>query len=177
VAGRRVAGRGALPVIFDAAAAGRTARVEVRESGDDYVVAIDGREIAVRVHPTQRHFWALTVDGRAYDAGVLRRGDGYTVALRGGTFEVTLEEAARGAAAPHRKAASGPARVPAPMPGKIVRVAASAGQVVAAGECLLVMEAMKMENEIRSPRDGRVTGVLVREGQAVESGALLMLVE
>ena len=63
------------------------------------------------------------------------------------------------------------------MPGKIVRVAASAGQAVKAGECLLVMEAMKMENEIRSPRDGSITGVLVREGQAVESGALLMLVE
>ena len=63
------------------------------------------------------------------------------------------------------------------MPGKIVRVAVAAGQAVRAGECLLVMEAMKMENEIRSPRDGSVTGVLVREGQAVESGALLMLVE
>ena len=133
--------------------------------------------MVVRAHPTQRHFWALEVDGRAYDAGVLRRGDSYTVALRGGALEVTLAEAARGGAAVHRKAAAGPAKVQAPMPGKIVRVAASAGQAVKAGECLLVMEAMKMENEIRSPRDGSVTGVLVREGQAVESGALLMLVE
>jgi biotin carboxyl carrier protein len=63
------------------------------------------------------------------------------------------------------------------MPGKIVRVAADAGQEVRAGECLVVMEAMKMENEIRSPRAGRVTDVLVKEGQAVESGALLILVE
>jgi biotin carboxyl carrier protein len=63
------------------------------------------------------------------------------------------------------------------MPGKIVRVAAAAGQEVRAGECLVVMEAMKMENEIRSPRDGRVKDVLVKEGQAVESGALLILVE
>ena len=163
-------------MIFEAAAAGRTARVEVHESGDDYVVAIDGRAIAVRVHPTQRHFFALEVDGRAYDAGALRRADGYTVALRGGTIEVSLAEGARGAVVLPRKAA-GPAKVSAPMPGKIVRVAASAGQVVKAGECLLVMEAMKMENEIRSPRDGRVKDVLVKEGQAVESGALLILVE
>jgi biotin carboxyl carrier protein len=63
------------------------------------------------------------------------------------------------------------------MPGKIVRVVAAAGQEVRAGECLVVMEAMKMENEIRSPRDGRIKDVLVKEGQAVESGALLILVE
>ena len=63
------------------------------------------------------------------------------------------------------------------MPGKIVRVPAAAGQEVRAGECLVVMEAMKMENEIRSPRAGRVKDVLVKEGQAVESGALLILVE
>jgi len=63
------------------------------------------------------------------------------------------------------------------MPGKIVRVVAEAGLEVRAGECLVVMEAMKMENEIRSPRDGRIKDVLVKEGQAVESGALLILVE
>jgi biotin carboxyl carrier protein len=99
------------------------------------------------------------------------------VALRDGTFEVTLVAGARGAAIPHRKTATGPARVSAPMPGKIVRVVSSAGQDVRAGECLVVMEAMKMENEIRSPRDGRIKEVLVKEGQAVESGALLLLVE
>jgi biotin carboxyl carrier protein len=63
------------------------------------------------------------------------------------------------------------------MPGKIVRVAAARGAAVKAGECLLVMEAMKMENEIRAPRDGSVKDVLVTEGQAVETGALLILVE
>ena len=164
-------------MIFDATVDGRAARVEVRLLGGAYTVLVDGRPLEIRVHPTARHFDTLIVDGRSFDAGILRQGDSYRVALRDGAYDVTLVEAARGAGAPHRKAAAGPAKVAAPMPGKIVRLVAAGGQAVKAGECLLVMEAMKMENEIRAPRDGVVKDVLVREGQAVESGALLILVE
>jgi biotin carboxyl carrier protein len=63
------------------------------------------------------------------------------------------------------------------MPGRIVRVMAEPGQEVAAGEGLIVMEAMKMENELRSPRSGRVAQVHARERQNVETGALLVVVE
>jgi biotin carboxyl carrier protein len=63
------------------------------------------------------------------------------------------------------------------MPGKLVRVLVSAGEDVGAGQGLVVMEAMKMENEIRAPRAGRVKEAPVREGQAVEMGALLVLLE
>jgi biotin carboxyl carrier protein len=164
-------------VIFDATVDGRAARVEVRSAGGLYTVIIDGRPLKVSVFPTARHFTTLIIDGRCHDAGVLRQGASHAVALREGAFEVTLMTAAHGAAAPHRKPPPGPARVNAPMPGKIVRVAAAAGQQVEAGECLIVMEAMKMENEIRAPRAGRVKEVLVKDGQAVESGALLILVE
>jgi biotin carboxyl carrier protein len=164
-------------VIFDATVDGRAARVEVRSTGGQYTVLVDGRPLSVAVFPTARHFTTLIIDGSCHDAGVLRQGASHSVALRQGTFDVTLVAAARDAIAPHRKAAAGPAKVSAPMPGKIVRVVASSGQDVRAGECLVVMEAMKMENEIRSPRDGRIKDVLVKEGQAVESGALLILVE
>lgn len=164
-------------MIFDATAFGRTARVEVRSTGGLFTVLVDGRPLSVSAIPTARHFTTLIIDGRCHDAGVLRQGEHHAVALRDGTVEVTLVPAARGAMAPRRKAAAGPAKVSAPMPGKIVRVAVAPGQEVRAGECLIVMEAMKMENEIRSPRDGRTRDVLVKEGQAVESGALLILVE
>ena len=164
-------------MIYDGTVDGRPARVEVRSSGGVYTVLLDGRPFTVSVFPTSRHFTTLIVDGRCHDAGVLRQGGSHAVALRDAVFEVTLVAAARGAAAPHRKAASGPARVNSPMPGKIIRVTAAAGEEVRAGECLGVMEAMKMENEIRSPRSGRIKDVLVKEGQAVETGALLILVE
>jgi biotin carboxyl carrier protein len=63
------------------------------------------------------------------------------------------------------------------MPGKMVRILVESGQAVQADQGLVVMEAMKMENELRSPRAGRVREVHVREGQAVETGALLVVVD
>jgi biotin carboxyl carrier protein len=76
-----------------------------------------------------------------------------------------------------KKAAGGLAEVRAPMPGRIVKLLAAPGQEVAAGQGLVVMEAMKMENELRSPRAGRVKDLHVRELQTVDTGALLAVVE
>ena len=71
----------------------------------------------------------------------------------------------------------GEQRVTAPMPGKILRVMAQAGEQVRAGQGLVVMEAMKMANELRSPKNGRVKEVAAREGASVEAGRLLVVVE
>ena len=72
---------------------------------------------------------------------------------------------------------TGPQRVAAPMPGKIVRILVTAGDSVTAKQGLVVVEAMKMENELRAARDGRVREVLVNEGQSVDAGAVLVVVE
>ncbi|MBI4486549.1 MAG: acetyl-CoA carboxylase biotin carboxyl carrier protein subunit, partial [Acidobacteria bacterium] len=72
--------------------------------------------------------------------------------------------------------ATGPQRLLAAMPGKVVRVLASPGDVVHAGQGLIVLEAMKMENELRAPRDGTVTAVHVREGISVDAGTLLVVI-
>lgn len=74
-------------------------------------------------------------------------------------------------------AATGPQRVLAPMPGKVVRVLVKPGDDVKARQGLVVVEAMKMENELRAARDGRVRDVAVTEGQSVDAGALLLVVE
>ena len=71
----------------------------------------------------------------------------------------------------------GPERVVAPMPGKIVRVLVQSGEVVRARQPLVVVEAMKMENELRAGRDGMVAEVHASEGQSVDAGALLVLVQ
>jgi biotin carboxyl carrier protein len=73
--------------------------------------------------------------------------------------------------------ASGPQRVVAPMPGKVVRVLVKPGDEVKAKQGLVVVEAMKMENELRAVRDGRVRDVAVTEGQSVDAGAVLLTVE
>jgi biotin carboxyl carrier protein len=73
--------------------------------------------------------------------------------------------------------ATGPQRVTAPMPGKVVRVLVKPGDEVKARQGLVVVEAMKMENELRAARDGRVREVAVTEGQSVDAGTLLLMVE
>ena len=72
---------------------------------------------------------------------------------------------------------AGPQRLVAPMPGKVVRVLVAPGDEVKARQGLVVVEAMKMENELRAARDGRVKDVLVVEGQSVDAGTVLVLVE
>jgi biotin carboxyl carrier protein len=73
-------------------------------------------------------------------------------------------------------AAGGPQRIVAPMPGKVVRIAATSGAAVERRQPVIVIEAMKMENELRAAQSGTVTEVLVQEGQSVEAGTLLAIV-
>lgn len=120
----------------------------------------------------------------------------YTITVNGNVYEVSVEEndgsavqapvataapkaapkAAAKAAAPKAPVATGVAgsvKVVAPMPGKILGVKVSAGQAVKKGDVLLVLEAMKMENEIVAPSDGTVASINVAAGQSVESGEVL----
>ena len=161
-------------MIFDATADGRTIRVEVSGQDGRYTVVLDGRPLEVDARETGPHFLSLLVGGRSYEVGIEKRPGGYTVVLTDDVVAVDLGEAAR--VAPARRV-SGPTRIAAPMPGKLLRVLVSPGQDVQAGQGLVVVEAMKMENEIKAPRAGRVKDVPAREGQAVEAGALLVVVE
>ena len=106
----------------------------------------------------------------------------YKVNVNGTVYEVEIEErtgapaAAPGAAAPAAPAGAGE-RVAAPMPGNILSVNVAAGDTVKKGQVLMILEAMKMENEIMAPCDGKVTSVAVTKGAAVESGALLCTIQ
>lgn len=116
----------------------------------------------------------------------------YNVNVNGTNYEVVIEEvngaeiaaaAPAAAPAPTPVAAPAPAAAPAggetvnaPMPGNILAVNVTAGQAVKKGDVLLVLEAMKMENEIMSPVDGTVTSVAVTKGATVETGAVLCVI-
>ena len=115
----------------------------------------------------------------------------YTITVNGKVYEVTVEEntgapkapAAPAAPAPKAPAPAAPApaaagkagsvQVTAPMPGKILSVKAAVGQAVKRGEVLIVLEAMKMENEIVAPEDGTVASINVTTGSSVEAGEII----
>jgi len=109
----------------------------------------------------------------------LQQGGDFDVHVDGRTIPVQVRPA--GAFGRQKKAAgvngTGPQRVAAPMPGKVVKVLVRAGDVVTARQGLVVVEAMKMENELRAARDGRVREVSVAEGQSVDAGTVLLIVE
>lgn len=164
-------------MIVEATAGGRTARVEVTGGDGRYQVTVDGRVLTIDHGRLGPHDRTLLVDGRSHDVTLARREDVYTVVLEGRAIEIQLGDAAPGDAGVARPRSAGPVRLTAPMPGKLVRLLVAADQEVAAGQGLLVMEAMKMENELKAPRAGRVREIHVAERQAVETGALLLVLE
>lgn len=109
----------------------------------------------------------------------------YRVTVNGTVYEVELEELTGAAPAPVSAPAAAPAaaapaageQITAPMPGTILAVNVSAGQAVKKGEVLMILEAMKMENEIMCPRDGVVASVNTSKGASVESGTLLCVLQ
>jgi len=116
--------------------------------------------------------YTITVNGVAYDVTVEEKNGGVVSAPK------AVEKSAPAAAAPVASASQAAAKegnvaVSAPMPGKILAVKAKEGDSVKAGDVLLVLEAMKMENDIVAPQDGVVASINVKVGDSVESGAKL----
>jgi 3-methylcrotonyl-CoA carboxylase alpha subunit len=133
---------------------------------EGYALELDGRAVPISLDGGR-----LTVDGRAMAVHVAREGDTVFVQIDGRAFAVRvvhplaeLAEAAAGAAADTAKA---------PMPGVVVQVAAAAGQAVAKGETLLVIESMKLQTTIAAWRDGVVEAIHVAAGASFDRGAAL----
>ena len=114
----------------------------------------------------------ITVNGQTYDVQVEELGESQAPAAPA-TPAVPATPAAP-AAAPKASGSQGSVKITSPMPGTILDIKTSAGKAVKSGEVLLVLEAMKMENEIKAPQDGTVASVEVDKGASVETGTLLV---
>ncbi|MBI4887986.1 MAG: biotin/lipoyl-binding protein [Acidobacteria bacterium] len=170
---------------FDVEVAGRTRTVEVASADGVYRVVVDGRPRtvdAVRAGAT----WSLLVGVRSREVSVGDDGDGGLAVYVDGrrlAVRVTAAGGARRRAArrrsggEHAASAAGPMSVGAPMPGRVVAVLVAVGESVAARQGLVIVEAMKMENELRAPRAGRVADVRVMQGALVDAKAVLVVIE
>ncbi len=157
---------------FEVETGGRSRVVEVRRDG----ARVDGRELALDMVRTGRA-WSLLIDTRSYEIFVVEQpGGGLVVHVNGHPVPALVAGRVR-ARKTERDTGSGPRQVTAPMPGRIVKVLVKAGEAVSAGQGLVVVEAMKMENELRSPRAGTVSDVRVSEGVSVEANAVLVVVD
>ena len=137
----------------------------------DFECAVDGRAIRVNARMLEPGVMSLTVDGRQYRC--VLDGDGAWIGGRRYTFPVDDPRSLagrRGAGS----GAEGPRSVKAPMPGRVVRVLVEAGADVTEGQGVVVIEAMKMQNEVQSPLGGVVTAVHQAIGARVERGDLLI---
>jgi biotin carboxyl carrier protein len=171
-------------VHFELDIGGRARRLRVEMADGRYVVAVDDRVFQVDSRQVGRDTLSLLVQegggpARSVDAAITARpGTGVLeVLVNGHALTAALASRFGGRRGEGTAAGSGPQQLTAPMPGKVARVLVAAGDAVEARQGLVVVEAMKMENGLRSSRAGRVKAVRVSEGQSVEAGALLVIVE
>ncbi|MBD3868363.1 MAG: biotin/lipoyl-binding protein [Acidobacteria bacterium] len=150
--------------------------VNIERRDKDFLVEIDGESRLVNADKLEGDFYSILSGGKSYEVSVEVAGDGYIIRHGASEQQVRFTDASR-QAREMSGAKEGPQTVESMMPGKVVRVLVKAGDRVTEGQGLVVVEAMKMENEIESPKDGKVTEVKVEPGQAVESGGALVVVE
>ena len=176
-------------MICDVEINGRIRRAEVQRQGRGFVVAVDGRKQAADV-TVLNGVWSLILsdppgpgqhrDRRSYEIAIEERPAGELSVHVNGLHVSVGVAAGRGAWARRGYDAGGgkgPQKLLAPMPGKVVKVMVKPGDAVVDRQGVVVVEAMKMENELRAPKAGTVAEVRTAEGASVEAGAVLIVVE
>jgi biotin carboxyl carrier protein len=137
----------------------------------------DGAERTAAVEMPEPCVYSVLMDGRSYDARVEEIPGGLVVVIDGFRFEMEVRDPRRWSRKDAGRGSEGVQTVTAPMPGKVVRVLVAAGDDVSAGQGLLVVEAMKMQNEMKASRAGRVLALRVKEGATVTAGEVLATIE
>lgn len=147
---------------------------------DERHISIDGKTYEVDfVSVSGQPVYSLIADGKSHEAYVRESDEGWQVLLRGRLYPVKVEderEKRLRAAAGGGVAETGEFHLKAPMPGLVVAVPVEEGQQVKKGQVLLILESMKMQNELKSPRDGTVSRIKVRAGESVEQKQPLLSV-
>lgn len=164
-------------MILDVTVNGHDYRVQLEKQEDGtWSCQVNGDQIAVDSANTAAGILSLLVAGESYE--VVASPAQQQIAFGGDRYSVEVRDPRSWRSRRARAGIeSGPKKVVAPMPGKVVRVIAQTGTEVESGAGVIVIEAMKMQNELKSPRKGRVAKVLAAEGAAVNAGDVLAIIE
>ena len=162
---------------YEVRISGKTRMVELEPNADGWQAKLEGEAGVADVVETAPNTFSVLVSGQAHQICVIPSSEGLELQTGGFEFSAEVIDPRSWRGRRHGGAeAEGRQQIAAPMPGKVVRLLIKAGEVVEAGQGLLVVEAMKMQNEIRSPKRGTVERVLVVEGQPVNAGEVLCVV-
>jgi len=146
-------------------------------STDGYTVRLPHRSLKMDAVILAEGSYSLLLDGSSFDVTVQRSLTHYSVTVNGVPFEVALRDPRQ---LQHLTGAgqdsAGPASVTAPMPGKLVTLLVAEGDSVKEGQGVAVVEAMKMQNELKAPKSGTVEKLCVVEGQALNAGEVLLTI-
>jgi len=167
-----------LLVKYEVHISGKMRDVKFARGASGWRVTLDGRPVTADVVEIAPNTLSILLDGQSHEIRVTPSPDG-RLKLQTSTREFTAEVIDPRAWRDRRHSlteAEGRQQIVAPMPGKVVRLLVKVGDKVEAGQGLLVVEAMKMQNEIRSPKGGAVERVLAKEGQTVNAGEILAIV-
>jgi biotin carboxyl carrier protein len=162
---------------YDIAIDGKHYRLELEQVDGRWTCRLNGRDVEVDAVLARRDVLSLRIGNRAYEVKCERVGNDTHLWVGSMRYaaEVRDPRSLRGRA----RAADehGPKRLTAPMPGKVVRIMVAEGDEVEFGAGVLVVEAMKMQNEVKSPKKGTIRKIQVQEGAAVNAGDVLAIVE
>jgi biotin carboxyl carrier protein len=164
-------------MIYDITIDGTQHRLELDRVDGRWSCRVDGRDVEVDAVLARPDVLSLRIGNNAYEVKCERTASDLYVWVGSARFAVEVRDprSLRGRA--RALDDHGPRKLTAPMPGKIVRVLVTQGAEVEAGAGVLVVEAMKMQNEIKSPKKGTIQKILVSEGAAVNAGDVLAIVE
>lgn len=160
---------------YEVLISGKTRSVEVQRESGSWRITLDGKPVTADVSEIDLHTFSILLNGQSHEIRVTPSVGG-TLHLQARSHEFTAEVIDPRAWRAGRRTgaeAEGRQQILAPMPGKVVRVLVKPGDRVETRQGLFVVEAMKMQNEIRSPKSGTVERVLAQEGQNVNAGDIL----
>ena len=165
-------------MLYDVTIDGKNYRLELERTDAGWRCRLDGREVPVDAVLARRDVLSVLIEGKAYEIKRERTATDVHLWVGGTRYAAELRDPR---SLRSRKGATGddtgPRKLIAPMPGKVIRVLLQEKAQVEPGQSILVMEAMKMQNEIKSPRKGTIQKILATEGANVNAGDVLAIVE